>query len=89
MVYENREIDGIPTEVTTNLVCANANKDGVLYGDFSNLAIGAWDNIQLDVVRDSASLKNGCVTLIINAFFDAKVLRPEAFAYGKIVKPEE
>lgn len=88
MVYEAGEVDGVPSEVTTNLVCANANKNGILYGDFSNLAIGAWDNIQLDVVRDSASLKNGCVTLIINAFFDAKVLRPEAFAYGKYVAPE-
>lgn len=88
MVWEAGEVDGIPSEVTTNLVCANANKNGILYGDFSNLAIGAWDNIQLDVVRDSASLKNGCVTLIINAFFDAKVLRPEAFAYGKYVAPE-
>jgi HK97 family phage major capsid protein len=88
MVYEAGEVDGIPSEVTTNLVCASANKNGILFGDFSNLAIGAWDNIQLDVVRDSASLKNGCVTLIINAFFDAKVLRPEAFAYGKYVAPQ-
>lgn len=89
MVYEAGEVDGVPSEVTTNLVCASANKNGILYGDFSNLAIGAWDNIQLDVVRDSASLKNGCVTLIINAFFDAKVLRSEAFAYGKYVAPED
>ena len=89
MVWENREIDGIPAEVTTNLVCENANKNGILYGDFSNLAIGAWDNVQLDVVRDSASLKNGCVTLIINAFFDAKVLRSEAFAMGEYVAPQE
>jgi len=88
MVYEAGEVDGVPSEVTTNLVCASGNKNGILYGDFSNLAIGAWDGVQLDVVRDSASLKNGCVTLIINAFFDAKVLRSEAFAYGKYVAPE-
>lgn len=88
MVYEAGEVDGVPSEVTTNLVCASGNKNGILYGDFSNLTIGAWDNIQLDVVRDKASLVNGCVTLIINAFFDAKVLRPEAFAYGKYVAPE-
>lgn len=88
MVYEAGEVDGVPSEVTTNLVCASGNKNGILYGDFSNLAIGAWDNVQLDVVRDSASLKNGCVTLIINAFFDAKVLRSQAFAYGKYVAPE-
>lgn len=88
MVYEAGEVDGVPSEVTTNLVCASGNKNGILYGDFTNLAIGAWDNVQLDVVRDSASLKNGCVTLIINAFFDAKVLRSQAFAYGKYVAPE-
>ena len=89
MVYEAGEVDGVPSEVTTNLVCASANKNGILYGDFSNLAFGSWDNIQLVVVRDSASLKNGCVTLIINAFFDAKVLRSEAFAYGNYVAPED
>lgn len=88
MVFEGNAIDGTPAEVTTNLVCSNANKNGILYGDFSNLVIGAWDDIQLDVVRDSVSLKNGCVTIIVNAFFDAKVARPEAFAYGKYVAPE-
>lgn len=87
MVWDAGYIDGVPAEVTTNLVAAESDKLGVLYGDFSNLAIGAWDNIQLDVVRDSASLKNGCVTLIINAFFDAKVLRSEAFAFGHIEEP--
>lgn len=89
MVWTAGEVDGIPAEVTTNLVCESSNVNGVLYGDFSNLAIGAWDNVQLDVVRDSASLKNGCVTLIINAFFDAKVLRSEAFAMGEYVAPTE
>ena len=88
MVFEANAVDGTPAEVTTNLVCANANKNGILYGDFSNLVIGAWDDIQLDVVRDSVSLKNGCVTIIVNAFFDAKVARPEAFAYGKYVAPQ-
>lgn len=89
MVWTAGEVDGIPAEVTTNLVCESSNVNGILYGDFSNLAIGAWDNVQLDVVRDSASLKNGCVTLIINAFFDAKVLRSEAFAMGEYVAPTE
>ena len=26
---------------------------------------------------------NGCVRLVINAYFDAEVLRPEAFVFGK------
>ena len=89
MVWDANAVDGTPAEVTTNLVAANGNKLGVAYGDFNSLYIGAWDTIQLDVVRDSVSLKNGCVTIVVNAFFDAKVARPEAFALGKIVEPEE
>lgn len=88
MVWEGNAVDGTPAEVTTNLVCESANKNGILYGNFNELVIGAWDSIQLDVVRDSVSLKNGCVTIIVNAFFDAKVARPEAFAYGEYVAPE-
>lgn len=89
MVFEGGAVDGTPAQVTTNLVCESSNKNGILYGDFSNLIIGAWDQIQLDVVRDSTSLKNGCVTIIVNAFFDAKVARTEAFAYGEYVAPVE
>ena len=39
---------------------------------------------ELDVVRDTASLANGCVTIVVNCFFDAKVARDEAFAFGTL-----
>jgi HK97 family phage major capsid protein len=87
MVWDGNAIDGTPAEVTTNLAAASGNKLGVAYGNFNDLYIGAWDTIQLDVVRDSVSLKNGCVTIVVNAFFDAKIARPEAFALGNIVAP--
>lgn len=79
MVFENGEVDGVEALITSNVAT-----DNLVYGDFSNLLIGAWGDIQLDVVRDTASLVNGCVTIVVNAFFDAKVARPEAFGFGAI-----
>lgn len=79
MVYENNAVDG-----TDALVTSNVATDKLIYGDFSNLVIGQWGDTQLDVVRDTASLVNGCVTIVINAFFDAQVARTEAFGFGAI-----
>lgn len=74
LVFENGEIDGTPCLVTSHV----ANK-GIIYGDFSNLVIGSWGNLDLTV--DTVTLAaDGCVRLVINAYFDAKVLRTEAFA---------
>ena len=83
LVMENGEIDGTPAYVST-LLKDTTNSANILYGDFSNLAIGQWGGVQLDVVRDSASLKYGMVNIIVNAYFDAKVIRPVAFAAAKI-----
>lgn len=89
MVYEAGEIDGVPTEVTTNLVAANEDKLGVMFGNFDYLYIGTWADMRIDVVQDSATLSNGQIMLIVNFFCDAKVARDEAFALGHIVKPED
>lgn len=89
MVYDQREVDGVPAEVTTNLVCASGNKNGILFGDFSNLYVGTWANLRIDVVQDSYTLSRGQIMLIVNFFCDAKVARPEAFAFGKYVAPED
>lgn len=89
MIYDQREIDGVPAAVTTNLVCASGNKNGILYGDFSNLYVGTWANLRIDVVQDSYTLSRGQIMLIVNFFCDAKVARPEAFAFGKYVAPED
>lgn len=89
MVYNAGEIDGIQTEVTTNLVAANSDKLGVAFGNWDFLYIGTWADMRIDVVQDSTTLANGQIMLIVNFFCDAKVARPEAFALGHIVKPEE
>lgn len=77
LVMEAGEIDGVAVHNTSNVP---ANK--FIFGDFSNLAIGQWAGI--DVVVDPFSqAKNGMVRLVVNAYFDAKVMRDEAFAVGK------
>lgn len=76
LVMEGGAIDG--TEV---LNTSNVEEQNVIYGDFSNLAIGQWGSIDL-LVDPYTKAADGQVRLVINAFFDAKVLRDGAFAYG-------
>ena len=76
-IYANGEIDGTPAYSTTHI---SGHK--FIYGDFSNLAIGQWGSIDL-VVDPYSQAVNGCIRLVVNAYFDAKVLRPTAFAFGK------
>lgn len=79
MVMEGNEIDGVKAISTSNVPSKS-----FYYGDFSKLWVGTWSNIILDVVRDSASLKKGCVTLVINMYVDAKLTRTEAIAVGEV-----
>ena len=78
LVMENGTIDGTPVLNTSHVEGKN-----VAYGDFSNLAIGQWGAIDL-VVDPFSQAANGKVRLVINAFFDAKVLRPEAIKIATV-----
>lgn len=77
LVYEGGEVDGVPAFTTSNVVDAGA----YIYGDFSNLAVGSWGDIDITVDEYTQAV-NGCVRLVVNAYFDAKVLRAAAFAFG-------
>jgi HK97 family phage major capsid protein len=84
-LYANGEIDGTQA-LSTGHVAKRVGDDAVdkayaIYGDFSNLAIGQWGAIDLTVDNYTQATK-GCVRLVINAYFDAKVLRSAAFAYA-------
>ena len=81
LVLENGEIDGTPVLSTGHLNDVSIN---AIYGDWSNCVIGTWDNVQLDIVRDTASLSAGQVNIIVNAYVDFKNARPGAFAYVKV-----
>ena len=79
LVMEGGQVDGTPTFVTSHV----ADKK-IIYGDFSNLVIATWDTVMVDVVRDTASVGNGQVTIVVNAFCDAALVRPEGLVFGKI-----
>lgn len=79
MVMEDGQIDGVEV-----LSTGHVSPDKLYYGDFSNVIIGSWGNVQLDVVRDVESLANGCVTIVVNAFFDCKIARSEAIIYETV-----
>ena len=77
MVMENNAIDGTPAEVTTHM------EDNLMaYGDWSQLYIGQWGAIDLTVDNYTQATK-GCVRLVINAFFDYKVVRSGAIVLGE------
>lgn len=78
MVYENGSVDGTQALNTSNVASTN-----YIYGDWSNLAIGSFGGLDL-VVDPYSKAAAGQVRLVVNAFFDAKVLRPEAFAAGTV-----
>jgi len=76
-VYENNAMDGTPAVVTSNIAANN-----FVYGSFSQLAVGSWGDIEITVDTVTQARKD-CTRLVINAYFDAVILRPEAFAFGK------
>lgn len=78
LVYEGGELDGTPVYSTSNI-----SDKKFIYGDFSNLVIGNWGGIDL-TVDPYTKAAAGQVRLVINAFFDAKVVRPEAFVTGSV-----
>ena len=78
MVYEAGEMDGVETYVTTNV----ASKK-FIYGDFSNLVVGSCGDIEITVDPYTQAV-NGCVRLVINAYFDFKPARTVAFNYGNV-----
>lgn len=72
-VMEDGEVNGYPVLCTS----AVAGK-GVIYGNFADLVIGQWGGIDLTVDPYTQAAK-GKVRLVINAYFDAKPRRTEAF----------
>jgi HK97 family phage major capsid protein len=72
MVLENGEVDGTPAYSTGHLKAGD-----IAFGAWDNLYVGQWGAIDL-TVDPYTQAGNGKVRLVINAFFDYKVARPEA-----------
>lgn len=74
--YENGEVNGIK-------VLSTSNCKGVVLGNFSDYVIAQWAGV--DLVIDSVSQAiNGKVRIVVNAYFDAKPRRSEAFVAGVV-----
>lgn len=78
LVYENGSVDGTQALNTSNVVGKN-----YVYGDFSNLSIGAWGGVDL-TVDPYTKAGDGMIRIVVNMYVDAKVLRKEAFATGTV-----
>lgn len=75
-VMEDGEVNGI------KVLCTSAAKGAVL-GNFSEYVIAQWGAIDL-TVDPYTKAADGKVRLVINAFFDAKPRRSEAFVAGVV-----
>lgn len=78
LVMEGGQIDGTPVLNTSNVGGTN-----LAYGDFSQLAIGQWGSIDL-LVDPYTKAAAGQVRLVVNAFFDAKLLRAGAISCATV-----
>lgn len=78
-LMEGGEVDGIPVYSTS--ACTSK---GMVLGNFSDYVIGQWGGIDL-TVDPYTQAASGKVRLVINAYFDAKPRRVEAFA-KKVIK---
>lgn len=76
LAYTDGTLDGTPVYSTSNVEAKT-----FVVGDFSNLAIGSWGGLDI-VVDNYTQAVNGMIRLIVNAYFDAALIRPEAFQYG-------
>lgn len=79
LVMEHGLVDG--TEAISTSLVKDGNKGIYCFGDFSNLAVAAWGDI-IFKRDDSVAYKNGKVRIYVTGYFDAAVLRKEAFVFG-------
>ena len=78
-IMEGNEVNGYPV-LCTSAVPAK----GIIYGNFADLVIGQWGGIDL-TVDPYTQAASGKVRLVINAYFDAKPRRADAFV-KKVLK---
>ena len=76
LVLEGDNIDGVPVLSTGHMA-----KDTFAYGDWSQLYVGQWGAIDL-TVDPYTKAADGQVRLVVNCFFDFKLVRDKAIVYG-------
>ena len=87
MIMENNAVDGTPAFATSNVNGGAEGKYDFAYGDWSSLILGSWGDIEITVDEYTQAV-NGCIRLVVNAFFDATIARENAIAFGKVSGPQ-
>lgn len=78
LVYENGCVDGTEALSTSNIA-----EKRFAYGDFSNVVIANWGNLDI-TVDPMTKAASGLVRLVVNFYCDVKVLRPETIKVGAL-----
>lgn len=83
LVLHGNDIDG--TQVIAN---SDVPTTQYAYGDFSNIVMGTWGNVDLIIDPYTLAAENS-VRIVVNAFVDWKKVRPteNVLVYGKVSAP--
>jgi HK97 family phage major capsid protein len=58
--------------------------DRVILGDFTKMVVGVWDKLSNYTFNPVSKAKDGLVEIIVNSYFDAGAINPNAFVYAKV-----
>ena len=80
LLLNGGEIDGTKFTATSDI-----SENKLVYGDFSSIAIAQFGDIEITLDPYTQAV-NGCIRLVINSYFDFKIVRPECLAFANVVK---
>lgn len=83
LVLEADTVDGTPIDSTNHI-----KKGMIAYGDWSQLYIAQWGSVSLTVENITQALA-ATTRIVLHAWFDYAVVRPNAIAYAEIVEPDD
>ena len=83
LVLDGNDIDGTPVIANSDVPTTQ-----YAYGDFSNIVMGTWGNVDLIVDPYTLAAENS-VRIVVNAFVDWKKVRKDenVIVYGKVSAP--
>lgn len=83
LVLDGNDIDGTPVIANSDVPTTQ-----YAYGDFSNIVMGTWGNVDLIVDPYTLAAENS-IRIVVNAFVDWKKVRKDenVIVYGKVSAP--
>lgn len=81
--------NGYPVVIGDRLITGKAfvetpllSEEKVILGDFTKMVVGIWDKLSNYTFNPVSKAKDGLVEIIINSYFDAGAVNPDAFIFG-------